>query len=247
MMGGMIWSTIELAQKVDQSMTMPTLRLFKKKKKTKLDNPKSDLDFYLHQYDSYETYKETQIFYNKKKIQNIWADKTTLTLVKDIVSKEVPNRSFAGICHGSRNGFEQNFLSEDNKFDVFGTDISPTAKQFERSIEWDFHDEKEEWKNKFDFIYSNSLDQGWNPRKALTTWLNQIHQNGVVIIEHTNAHGPQWAGEMDPFGVKPNVMPYVFAEWFGHQISTSFESVQKDNKDLKAWLFILKKNVLVVT
>ncbi|SFT43337.1 hypothetical protein SAMN05444141_101524 [Pseudovibrio denitrificans] len=227
-------------------MTTSILSMFKKKKPSKSETPKDELDFYLHRYDSYETYKETQIFYNKKKLQKIWADKATLDRVKNIVRESFQHDRFRGICHGSRNGFEQNYLVEDKAFDVFGTDISPTANQFDRSVEWDFHDEREEWRNTFDFIYSNSLDQGWNPRQALTTWLNQIHSDGLVIIEHTDAHGPSEAGAKDPFGVKPNVMPYVFADWFGHQVSTSFEIAKKDNMDMQAWLFVLKRNVTVV-
>ncbi|MES0868667.1 hypothetical protein [Pseudovibrio sp. SCP19] len=227
-------------------MTKSILRLLKRKKRSRAETLERDLDFYLHRYDSYEAYKETQIYYNKKKLQNIWADETTLNRIKAIIAKSVKREAYIGICHGTRNGFEQNFLAKDDRFDVIGTDISPTAKQFDRSFEWDFHDEKEEWRNRFDFVYSNSLDQGWNPRQALTTWLNQIRRDGIVIIEHTDAHGPKFAGEMDPFGVKPNVMPYVFVDWFGHQISTTFEVVKKDNRDLQAWLFVLKRNVDVV-
>ena len=72
-----------------------------------------------------------------------------------------------------------------------------------------FHDVNDEWKNKFDFIYTNSLDQSWKPKQALVVWLEQLSKNGVLIIEHTELHGPKGASEKDPFGVKLNVVPYV--------------------------------------
>lgn len=218
-----------------------------KRSARKVKNKPLEADFYLHTYESYEQYKETQIFYNREKLDNIWADEVTLDRVCRLVKKYVTRDIFAGICHGTRNGFEQYYISEKANFSAFGTDISPTANDFPKSVEWDFHDEKAEWINCFDFVYSNSLDQGWDPRKALMVWLNQIHKDGVVIIEHTVDHGPRAAGEMDPFGVRPKVMPYVLVDWFGQQISLSFEEGQKSNKDLKAWLFVIRKNVETVT
>jgi hypothetical protein len=198
----------------------------------------------LHEYPSYEAYKKTQIHHNLRKIDQIWADEDTMRLVADIVASHIPNSVIRGICHGTRNGFEQNYLSEKHdRLDVIGTDISPSAADFKRSVVWDFHDEKIEWVSHFDFVYSNSLDQAWKPKKALTTWLNQIHRGGLVIIEHTELHGPKGAGEMDPFGVRPTVFPYVLSEWFGSQISVSFKKSKKANNELDVWLFVITKNV----
>ena len=48
--------------------------------------PKKRLvDFYLHKYNSYEQYKESQIRLNKKKLDLIWADENTLKKVSNIV------------------------------------------------------------------------------------------------------------------------------------------------------------------
>ena len=213
--------------------------------------PKKRLvDFYLHKYNSYEQYKESQIRLNKKKLDLIWADENTLKKVSNIIDKSLEQKNNAsnkihGICHGTRNGFEQNFL---NKIipnsNIIGTDISNTALNFENSIQWDFHDQKEEWVGKFDFVYSNSLDQSWKPKLALTTWLNQINNDGIVIIEHSIYHSPEHAGEGDPFGVRPEVMPYILTEWFGHKISISHYLQKKSNvfsSDINVWLFVLKK------
>ena len=208
------------------------------------------LDYYLHKYDSYEQYKEAQIKLNKKKLNLVWADEKTLKKVADIIKEaiseqnEEKNKIF-GICHGARNGFEQKFLkSEIPNSDIIGTDISETVLEFEDSVHWDFHDEKKEWLEKFDFVYSNSLDQSWKPKLALSSWLNQIKLNGIIILEHSIYHSPEHADEGDPFGVRPTVMPYILTDWFGHQISVSHCILEKKNvfsSNIKVWLFIIKK------
>ena len=210
------------------------------------------LDYYLHKYDSYEQYKEAQIKLNKKKLNLVWADEKTLKKVADIIKEaiseqnEEKNKIF-GICHGARNGFEQKFLkSEIPNSDIIGTDISETVLEFEDSVHWDFHDEKKEWLEKFDFVYSNSLDQSWKPKLALSSWLNQIKLNGLIILEHSIYHSPEHADEGDPFGVRPTVMPYILTDWFGHQISVSHCILEKKNvfsSNIKVWLFIIKKNL----
>ena len=209
------------------------------------------IDYYLHKYNSYEEYKESQIKLNKKKIDLTFADENTLRKVSDIVKesvnnqKNVPDKIF-GICHGSRNGFEQNLLKKIiPNSEVIGTDISDSALKFKDTVEWDFHDQKDEWLGKFDFVYTNSLDQSWKPKLALSTWLDQIKDDGVLIIEHTIYHSPEHSNEGDPFGVRPVVMPYVLSEWFGHKISISHYLQEKSNvfsSNIKVWLFVIKKN-----
>lgn len=200
------------------------------------------VDYYLHEYSSYDEYKELQVYHNKRKIESVWADKKTLDRVEEIVKKNEEKTEYSGICHGTRNGFEQRYLNSKNSgISAIGTDISDTANEFENTIEWDFHDQRDDWIGRHDFVYSNSLDQSWKPRAALQTWLNQVKNGGVVIIEHTELHGPVGASEMDPFGVRPIAMPYVLADWFGGQISISHSRSKKDNMDVEAWLFVCRK------
>ena len=205
---------------------------------------KSIQDYYLHKYSSYEEYAHVQIHWNKVKLNNIWADEGTLNRVRDILISEFGDaEKINGICHGTRNGFEQNFLRSLSKtFDVIGTDISETATDYENSVQWDFHNVNPAWSGNQDFVYTNSLDQSWQPHVAVETWLSQLKENGILIIEHTHAHGPSGASEMDPFGVKPTVMPYVLTMWFGSQISISHSVAKKSNMDKDSWLFVLKKN-----
>ena len=199
----------------------------------------------IHKYKDYNEYRETQIFYNKKKIDKVWADEITLEKISDLLKDRIKTSIIKGICHGSRNGFEQNFFNEKKDgFEVIGTDISDTAKNYKNSIVHDFHNEKKEWINNFDFVYSNSLDQSFDPKKALEVWLNQIKEKGFIIIEHSDQHGVISSGKMDPFGVEANFFPYLLSEWFGHLISIQIIKGSKINKNnAPVFLFVLKKNI----
>jgi hypothetical protein len=197
----------------------------------------------IYKYKDYNEYKDTQIYYNKQKINKIWADEVTLEKIITFLKENIKSEKIKGICHGSRNGFEQNFFNESKKdFEVIGTDISETAKDYKNSFVHDFHDEKKEWINNFDFVYSNSLDQSFDPKKALNMWLNQIKENGYIIIEHSDQHGVVSSGKMDPFGVEANFFPYLLSEWFGHSISIKMVKGVKSNKNnAPVFIFILKK------
>lgn len=197
----------------------------------------------LYKYKNYDEYKKTQVFYNKKKIEHVWADETSLKILSDFIVKNIVKNNIKGLCHGSRNGFEQEFFNNNIKnSEVIGTDISETAKNFKNSIVWDFHETNNEWLNKFDFIYTNSLDQSYDPKLALTTWLKQINKNGFVMIEHTDQHGVRASGKMDPFGVEANFFPYLLSDWFGHSISIKIlKSIKKNKSSAPLWFFIIKK------
>ena len=114
--------------------------------------------------------------------------------------------------------------------------------------EWDFHEERKDWMYQFDFIYTNSLDQAWKPFQAISTWLNQLKENGLLFIEHTRYHGVSGSSEMDPFGVLPEFMPYLLIDHFGMSINIEIiKSVKltkattlKDPFDV--WIFVLRKN-----
>ncbi len=196
----------------------------------------------LYEYDSYEDYKETQTRYNKNKIEQVWADEETLNLVAGRVNEELRGREAFGICHGSRNGFEQQFLAKKIAGKIIGTDISETAANYPDSVQWDFHEPNPEWNGKCDFVYTNSLDQSWQPKKALETWLEQLNDCGVLIIEHTVSHGPQSASKMDRFGVKPKYMPYLLSEWFELCISIEIIESVKANYGIPVWLFVIRRN-----
>jgi len=203
----------------------------------------TDRLFKIYKYKNYDEYKKTQIFFNKQKINKVWADENTLKIVSNFLKENIKSEKIKGLCHGSRNGFEQKcFINEIPNAEVIGTDISETANDYDNSIVHDFHDEKKDWIENFDFVYSNSLDQSYDPEKALNTWINQVKKDRYVIIEHSDQHGVISSGKMDPFGVEANFFPYLLTEWFGHKISLKIiKSIKKNKNDAPVYFFIMRK------
>lgn len=200
--------------------------------------------FYIFKYDGgYDEYRKTQIMHNKKKLQKVFADQNTLNTIKNFLKNTFGDKQIYGICHGARNGYEVNWFNENTSAKVIGTDISETAKQFDNMVVWDFHEVNEKWSNYFDFVYTNSLDQAMDPKRALETWSKQIKAGGLIFIEHTMQHSPTYANAMDPFGAHPMCMPYLFFEW-GMGVYRLFEILhieKKSNSNQRAWLFVLEK------
>ena len=228
-------------------MKLSALSKIRKITKLRLVQSKETLDFALFDYASYEEYKKIQVFHNKRKINSIWADEKTLDRVLSNLDRN-QGLPTLGLCHGTRNGFEQNYFNMlDANIVCIGTDISETAENYENSVCWDFHQSRPDWQNKFDFVYSNSLDHSYDPSLALCTWLGQIKASGAVVIELTKFHSPTDQSEMDPFGVKPQYFPFLVASWFGNQISMKISVDKKSNINTDAFLFFISKNTDIVT
>ena len=186
----------------------------------------------IYKYKNYKEYKKIQIQHNKEKIKHIFSDENTLDGISEYLIKNMSQTNYNGICHGSRNGFEVQFFN--NKLvnsKIIGTDISENVTDFKNSIIHDFHQEKKDWISYFDFVYSNSLDQSYDPKKALQVWLGQIKINGYLFVELTNLHTVQTSGSMDPFGVEIPYFPYLVVEWFGSKVSIQIIKNVKSNKN----------------
>lgn len=197
---------------------------------------------YFHDYPGgYEQYREVQTRHNRRKLDHVWADEYTLKAIEDDLHTHDLGRT--GICHGARNGFEVMWFREHLSGDIVGTDVAETATQCPHMHVWDFHDDNPEWMRKFDFVYSNSLDQALNPARALDAWARQLTPRGRMYIEHTMAHSVEGAGEMDPFGAHPMVMPYLFFVWAregeGYHLDAILEIDAKKNNGMQVWVFVL--------
>jgi hypothetical protein len=148
--------------------------------------------------DSYNEYKDLQISTNKRKLDKVWITNNEIHSIVNYIHDN--NISVIdGICHGARNGYEVNMFRELLKCNIIGTDISDTAVNFPYMIQWDMHDRNEEWINKFDFIYSNSIDHAYDFVKCLTAWMESLRSNGICCI--------QWSSEISK--------PYNKADCFG--------------------------------
>ena len=197
---------------------------------------------YQHKYvGGYGQYRDTQIRHNKRKIKNVWADKTTLSAIVDDLRAHGLGET--GICHGARNGFEVAWLREHLGGNVIGTDISETATRFPHMHVWDFHDDNPDWEGRFDFVYTNSLDQAMEPARALQAWAKQIVPGGRIYIEHTMAHSPDHASKKDPFGAHPMATPYLFFVWGreSYRLTDILAVEAKQNNGFQAWVFVLTR------
>ena len=181
---------------------------------------------------------------NYRKIDRVFADDKTLKLVVDEIKNNFKSQKVSGICHGTRNGYEQEFFINNLDCEVIGTEISDTAEQFKNTIMWDFHDRKEEWDGKFNFLYSNSLDQSYKPLEALDVWFDQVAQNGIMIIEHASTSFE--SSRTDPFATNQYYFSYLLNKKFSFRASIKIIESEKPQKkrsgeNIKVWLFMIKK------
>ncbi len=157
----------------------------------------------LYKYKDLDEYRITQEKGNIKKINCVFVNKEVIKVISEYIKKNIKKPSF-GICHGTRRGVEQELLSKYTGAEVIGTEISSTATQFPNTIQWDFHNIKEEWVNNVDFIYSNSIDHSYDPKMALSQWMKCLNDNGLCFIEYTYFN--KFFSKLDCFSARESEM-----------------------------------------
>ena len=135
-----------------------------------------------YNYHNYDEYRDAQIMANKKKLDRNWSSEEEMKYLGDWLKKNRSVRS--GICHGSRNGKEAQWLAKHTGGEIIAADISPTIKNF-GGIQWDFHQKNPDWVGKFDVVYCNSLDHAYDASQAIDAFLESLSDSGVLIIQWT--------------------------------------------------------------
>jgi len=192
-----------------------------------LNDPNPEL-YTLNQTDE-SLYKRIQIEGNIRKLNNRYTgwDVRVKPIVEDIIKKTTPqSNSVKGVCMGARNGNEviafNNLLKQtfarlnrngNLQVEVIGTDISPSAALFENMVVHDFHNPLPDNIGKVNFIYSNSLDQSNDPRKALLIWVDSLLPGGVIYLEFSRMHGKKSFSLLDPFSCETELFPFIFLKW----------------------------------
>ena len=215
------------------SSIYPIFKLFSKITKISLDFFVIDLReknpelFTLNRCDK-SLYKKIQIEANIRKLDRGKTGKEEL--IKPIVDNFVNDHIVSsqdhikGVCMGARNGSEviafEKMLDKALKkmkllptVNVIGTDISPSATLFPNMIVHDFHETLPENIGQVDFIYSNSLDQSNNPKKALSAWIDSLTPCGVIYLDYSSRNGKQSFSMLDPFSCEIELFPFVFLKW----------------------------------
>lgn len=158
----------------------------------------------IYDYDSYEDYKKSQIDANVRKINNSYVDPNSLHFLLNYLVNELTINPKLILCHGTRRGLEQQYIIDFFKSiksspEVIGTEISHTATKYPNTIQWDFHDVKEEWIESTDIIYSNSFDHSYKPIECLDSWMSCLSDNGVCVLEYSKECDTK-SGAIDSFG-----------------------------------------------
>ena len=138
----------------------------------------------LHEYENYDAYVEAQTLLNKHKLDFNFVQAETLDAIAAKLTEKIGTIN-NGLCHGTRNGFEQKHLRERLNADIIGTEISDTATQFPNTIQWDFHEVKDEWLGSIDFVYSNAIDHSFDPVMCLDRWFSCLRVGGYLILHWT--------------------------------------------------------------
>jgi SAM-dependent methyltransferase len=198
--------------------TMTRLRRYSNPKqllwRLKVGNKK----FVLHEYKKedgtfdYEAYKKIQNQGNHGKLEIVNAQKEDIGFLATYIKQNIASVS-SGVCHGTRRGLEQKWFTDALGANVLGTEIADTATDFPNTVQWDFHEDNSKWHNTFNFVYTNSFDHAYNPKKALDNWMKTLKNGGVCIIEHSLQQVPAATSELDPFGASLDIMPFLVLQW----------------------------------
>ncbi len=173
----------------------------------------------IYQYNSYDEYVAAQVEANVRKIKSIWVDADT---IREIF--QIHPRAKTILCHGTRNAAEQKlFCGFYPSAEILGTEISPTAKDFPMTVQWDFHEEKAEWVGYFDLVYSNAIDHSYDPIKVLTTWKNQLSSQGKLFLEHGYSDLDNYSRASDPLEIHDGEIRHIAHE-IGLVIEQTFET-----------------------
>ena len=130
----------------------------------------------------YKSYVEAQTKVNVEKAHFKGPAFKRIKMVADYIKKHIPDAT-SGICHGTRRGTEQRDFKKLLNIPVIGTEISHTAEAFPDTIQWDFHEVKEEWLDSMSFIFSNSLDHSYDPIKCLSAWMSCVTATGKIFLQ----------------------------------------------------------------
>jgi hypothetical protein len=191
---------------------------------------------------AYDEYKKIQTAGNKRKIDYVFESEENVKMLSSYLAKNLSGIKF-GLCHGTRRGKEQEWFRKYLNAEVIGTEISDTATTFPNTIQWDFHDVKNEWIGNVDFIYSNSLDHSYDARYCLKQWFSCLRKNGICIINGTTSNSPWSTDRLDPFGYTKNGLKSLINELSG-ECGVKIEEILRGNakKGFSEWFyFIIRK------
>jgi len=201
----------------------------------------------IYNYNSYEEYVAAQVEGNVRKINNSYVDPISIgMLVEHLYTKYLLKPELV-LCHGTRRGLEQEYFK--NSFESFGvyptvigTEISHTANQYPNTIQWDFHNVKDEWVGNVGLVYSNSFDHSYKPVDCLDAWMSCLSVDGKCVIEYSEVCDTK-SGKTDPFAATLNeYRDFIEDKYIIDDIITNegLKDMGKSHKGLRHFIIISK-------
>ena len=93
-------------------------------------------------------------------------------------------------CMGVRSGTELfEFRDYCPDAEIWGTDITENIKTIKNDddkihiVLQDFNNLPDNWENKFDLVFSNSLDHAFDPKETLKEWTRVTKPGGFIMLE----------------------------------------------------------------
>lgn len=114
--------------------------------------------------------------------------KQALRLTIDSVKKEIGEPKDI-CCMGCRQGTEVfEFKERFTKAKVYGVDITDNIDSIRTHLDvhiekQDFNKLPDDWEDKFDLIFSNSLDHSYDPEQTIKEWARVTRSGGHMLLE----------------------------------------------------------------
>jgi len=115
-------------------------------------------------------------------------------------------------CMGIKNGAMEFSLFKEllPKAEIVGVDILEKVKEVGNNCYcYDFNNLPKNWKNKFDLVYSNSIDHSYDIKKTIKEWLRVTKDGGYLLIDFPNDNVP--VGYADLYNFVPEDMEKLFS------------------------------------
>jgi len=201
----------------------------------------------IYNYNSYEEYVAAQVEGNVRKINNSYVDPISIGMLVEHLHTKYLLKPELVLCHGTRRGLEQEYFK--NSFESFGvyptvigTEISHTANQYPNTIQWDFHNVKDEWVGNVGLVYSNSFDHSYKPVDCLDAWMSCLSVDGKCVIEYSEVCDTK-SGKTDPFAATLNeYRDFIEDKYIIDDIITNegLKDMGKSHKGLRHFIIISK-------
>ena len=147
----------------------------------------------VYKFKNYDEYVASQKEANEEKQHMSFVQLKTIKKIFDVYGPNAKNI----LCHGTRRGAEQKYFKHVYpNAEIIGTEIG--ISDWPMTVQHDFAIPKKEWIGYFDIVYSNSFDHSFDPDKTMTTWIEQLANNGKMFIDWNHDQNTGIPHESDP-------------------------------------------------